>query len=452
MQKFKKNLFTHQHVKLLNCINPDLKHRNILARNCYKKGQKLYFIGAKKSIFAFHCSLFTRKSEVKRQHLSEKVSAELLQGSNRSITQQIRQHSNPHNMFFTLMYEKRDCKKQNRIRELMTFMQKRQTNLVGSSSLLHGPFAKTLLFCQNKAPMSVLDSKSRQYMTKEKQRTTVQRLITDFYQTGEKNHNQVQVSPWNKTKIGMKLPKVRIKLVKQASSDPIQQSCSLISCQTNQNLVSFKIGSFEPNNFAQAPLLAGSNTNFAIGASFPSQACIYKQLRFRQLQRTSSKTELCTKITGSLKQSLKTPFKKYELLSFQTQFLNAALCRLERSTNKLERRCKLRFQSTEFKDRNTRTKQSFVQPFYQLTHTQKLEFLYPTNLDKMSFLSTDLANLALSVDTYTFLKKKKIDKVGNLLEYSPKNLYLFLNQNREMFVELKTCLLLLGFWQKDSLV
>lgn len=90
--------------------------------------------------------------------------------------------------------------------------------------------------------------------------------------------------------------------------------------------------------------------------------------------------------------------------------------------------------------------------FYQLDPSQKLQLLYPTNLDKMSFLSMDLANLSLSLNTYTFLKKKNLQKVGNLLEYTPKDLLRLLNLNRDMFVEIKTCFLLLGLWRKNSVV
>ena len=76
-----------------------------------------------------------------------------------------------------------------------------------------------------------------------------------------------------------------------------------------------------------------------------------------------------------------------------------------------------------------------------LNSNQRLSYLYPTNLDKMSFLSSDLANLSLSLKTYTFLKQKGIHKIGDLVGYSPKSLLQFLNKNKEMFVEVKTYLL-----------
>ena len=72
---------------------------------------------------------------------------------------------------------------------------------------------------------------------------------------------------------------------------------------------------------------------------------------------------------------------------------------------------------------------------------KRLSYLYPTNLDKMSFLSSDLANLTLSLKTYTFLKQKGIHKIGDLAGYSQKSLLHLLNRNREMFVETKTYLL-----------
>lgn len=82
--------------------------------------------------------------------------------------------------------------------------------------------------------------------------------------------------------------------------------------------------------------------------------------------------------------------------------------------------------------------------FYRLNSNQKLTLLYSTNLDKMSFLYLDLANLGLSLNTYTFLKQKGIHKIGNLLEYSPKGLLQLLNRNREMCIEIKKCFLHLG--------
>lgn len=76
-----------------------------------------------------------------------------------------------------------------------------------------------------------------------------------------------------------------------------------------------------------------------------------------------------------------------------------------------------------------------------LHYNQRLSYLYPTNLDKMSFLSSDLANLTLSLKTYTFLKEKGIHKIGDLVGYSQKSLLQLLNKNKEMFAEVKTYLL-----------
>ncbi|RYX87877.1 hypothetical protein EON73_00165 [bacterium] len=89
--------------------------------------------------------------------------------------------------------------------------------------------------------------------------------------------------------------------------------------------------------------------------------------------------------------------------------------------------------------------------FYRLNSNQKLTFLYPTNLDKMSFLSLDLANLGLSLNTYTLLKQRGVDKIGNLLEYSPKALLQLVNKNREMSIEIKECFLHLGLRGKGTL-
>ena len=82
--------------------------------------------------------------------------------------------------------------------------------------------------------------------------------------------------------------------------------------------------------------------------------------------------------------------------------------------------------------------------FYRLNLYRKLGYLYETNLDKMSFLSSDLSNLALSLKTYTFLKQKGIHKIGSLIPYSPKALLQLLNRNKDMFAEVKRCLLLIA--------
>lgn len=86
--------------------------------------------------------------------------------------------------------------------------------------------------------------------------------------------------------------------------------------------------------------------------------------------------------------------------------------------------------------------------FYRLDLYRKLGYLYGTNLNKMSFLSSDLSNLGLSLKSYTLLKKKGIHKVGNLVKYSPKALLQLLNRNRDMFAEVKRCLLLIAICRK----
>ena len=95
--------------------------------------------------------------------------------------------------------------------------------------------------------------------------------------------------------------------------------------------------------------------------------------------------------------------------------------------------CKTKFCTEHQANAKSFAKQSFT--------FERLSYLYPTNLDKMSFLSSDLANLTLSLKTYTFLKQKGIHKIGDLVGYSQKSLLHLLNRNREMFVETKTYLL-----------
>ena len=75
--------------------------------------------------------------------------------------------------------------------------------------------------------------------------------------------------------------------------------------------------------------------------------------------------------------------------------------------------------------------------FYRLDSNRKLGYLYPTNLDKMSFLSSDLADLPLSLNTYTVLKQKGIHKIGSLVAHSENDLLQLLNRNRKMFAEIK---------------
>ena len=85
----------------------------------------------------------------------------------------------------------------------------------------------------------------------------------------------------------------------------------------------------------------------------------------------------------------------------------------------------------------------------QLTTHERLSNLYSSNLDKMSFLSSDLANLSLSLKTYTFLKKKGKGNIASLLEDSPNTLFSLLNGNEKMFHEIERCLLFLGLPFKE---
>ena len=81
---------------------------------------------------------------------------------------------------------------------------------------------------------------------------------------------------------------------------------------------------------------------------------------------------------------------------------------------------------------------------------RSLSILYSSNLDKMSFLSSDLANLSLSLKTYTFLKKKGKKNIASLLDYSPNTLFSLLNGDDKMFHEIERCLLFLGLPFKEQ--
>lgn len=81
---------------------------------------------------------------------------------------------------------------------------------------------------------------------------------------------------------------------------------------------------------------------------------------------------------------------------------------------------------------------------YQVNTNSKLVDRYGTNLDKMSLVSSDISNLALSLPTYTFLKQKGIHKIGSLIPYSSQALLQLFNKNKEMFAEVRRCLLLIS--------
>nr|WDY12802.1 RNA polymerase alpha subunit [Chloroidium sp. KL-2023a] len=80
---------------------------------------------------------------------------------------------------------------------------------------------------------------------------------------------------------------------------------------------------------------------------------------------------------------------------------------------------------------------------------KRLSIIYSSNLDKMSFLSSDLANISLSLRTYTFLKKKGKNNIASLLEYSPNTLFSLLNGDKKMFHEIERCLFFLGLPFKE---
>ena len=75
---------------------------------------------------------------------------------------------------------------------------------------------------------------------------------------------------------------------------------------------------------------------------------------------------------------------------------------------------------------------------------KRLSFLYKSNLDKMSLLSSDLSNTSLSLKTYQLLKQKNIHKLDTLLAYSPTELLKVVNGNKNMFYDIKRCISTLG--------
>lgn len=80
----------------------------------------------------------------------------------------------------------------------------------------------------------------------------------------------------------------------------------------------------------------------------------------------------------------------------------------------------------------------------QTALSKRVSFLYKSNLDKMSLLSSDLSNLSLSLKTYTFLKQKGIHKLTNLLNLSSKGILQLVNGNKNMFYDIKRCVFALG--------
>nr|YP_009104946.1 alpha subunit of RNA polymerase [Watanabea reniformis]AIT93603.1 alpha subunit of RNA polymerase [Watanabea reniformis] len=83
-------------------------------------------------------------------------------------------------------------------------------------------------------------------------------------------------------------------------------------------------------------------------------------------------------------------------------------------------------------------------PCYKARLMKVLASLYKTNFDKSSFLSLDLTNLSLSLKTYTLLKQNGIHTIDELLKYSSKELLVLLNKDKQMFYDVKNCILRLG--------
>ena len=89
-------------------------------------------------------------------------------------------------------------------------------------------------------------------------------------------------------------------------------------------------------------------------------------------------------------------------------------------------------------------------PQMQTSMSKRLSFLYKSNLDKMSLLSSDLGNLPLSLKTYTLLKQKGIHKLDTLLSCSSNTLLQLVNGNKNMFYDIKRCVCALGLQLNDT--
>nr|YP_010731924.1 RNA polymerase alpha subunit [Phyllosiphon coccidium]WDY12755.1 RNA polymerase alpha subunit [Phyllosiphon coccidium] len=89
-------------------------------------------------------------------------------------------------------------------------------------------------------------------------------------------------------------------------------------------------------------------------------------------------------------------------------------------------------------------------PQMQTSMSKRLSFLYKSNLDRMSLLSSDLGNLPLSLKTYTFLKQKGIHKLDALLNCSSNTLLQLVNGNKNMFYDIKRCVCALGLQFNDT--
>ena len=89
-------------------------------------------------------------------------------------------------------------------------------------------------------------------------------------------------------------------------------------------------------------------------------------------------------------------------------------------------------------------------PQMKTSMSKRLSFLYKSNLDRMSLLSSDLGNLPLSLKTYTLLKHKGINNLDALLSCSSNTLLQLVNGNKNMFYDIKRCVCALGLQLNDA--
>nr|YP_010732245.1 RNA polymerase alpha subunit [Watanabea sichuanensis]WDY13159.1 RNA polymerase alpha subunit [Watanabea sichuanensis] len=87
-------------------------------------------------------------------------------------------------------------------------------------------------------------------------------------------------------------------------------------------------------------------------------------------------------------------------------------------------------------------------PSYKVRLMKTLASLYKTDFDKSSFLSLDLSNFSLSLKAYTLLKQNGIHTIDELLKYSAKELFELFHKDKQMFYDVKNCILRLGLQMK----
>lgn len=75
--------------------------------------------------------------------------------------------------------------------------------------------------------------------------------------------------------------------------------------------------------------------------------------------------------------------------------------------------------------------------------------LYKSNMDRMSFYASDIGNLPLSLRTYLCLKQKRVHRLQDILDCSPRALLRLVDGNKRMFSDIKRCVLQLGLRLKD---